>query len=141
MKNIKIKYLTNADKLKVLFADYFFIVFVAFIVDGILESNFGNDWLNPWLFRILIYLLVIFLPELYLNKTLGMKFFGVIIEGKKKGRISFQFAKYSILIFLDRYLFILVYIFRVLLYSNASLLLSEKYSGLRWEKKIYQFKS
>ena len=79
----KHKEISNILKLKILFTDYFIIIFLIFILNDLMKSILGIERGYPWLFRLLIYSIYFFLSELYFNKTLGMNLFGVSIVNKK----------------------------------------------------------
>ncbi len=116
-------------KLIILFIDYIIVISLISILD--LTFKLGEK--NPWIFWASVYSIYYVLPELYYNRTLTMKFFGVKI-GKTQNRLNRTFLLYSFLIFLDRIVLLIIYIFRLLLQGKSNLLISEKYSGLRWLK-------
>ena len=120
------------------------ILFVDFAIFGLLISlleytiyfqlDLARDF--PWLFRFFIYFIFFTLSEFFFNRTLGMKLFKVSITYKNDKKLIKAFVIYSILIMLDRFLFLLIiYFFRVFFHSKNNLLLSEKYSGIRWSKE------
>jgi hypothetical protein len=132
---------SNRLKLIILFVDYAIFSVLFLIIEDVFYNQIGFDKDYPWLFRLLIYFVFFTLPELFFNMTLGMRFFRVSIINKKKGELNKAFIKYSLLVVLDRFLLILlIYFFRVFFHSKANLLVSEKYSGLRWSKNDYQLK-
>jgi len=133
----KHKEISNILKLKILFTDYFIIIFLIFILNDLMKSILGIERGYPWLFRLLIYSIYFFLSELYFNKTLGMNLFGVSIVNKKKGKITKGFVIYSFIALLDRFILMIIYIFRVLFQSEKKLLICEKFSGLRWVRISY----
>lgn len=134
-KNKSIRKLSNRLKLVILFVDYIIFAVLFLTIEDIVYSQLGIERVYPWLFRVLIYFIFYTLSEFYFNGTIGMKFFGVSIVNKKRGKLSKSFIIYSLLVFLDRFLLLLlVYFFRVFFYSKPNLLISEKYSGLRWSK-------
>lgn len=128
----KHKEISNILKLKILFTDYFIIIFLIFILNDLMKSTLGIERGYPWLFRLFIYSIYFFLSELYFNKTLGMNLFGVSVINKKKGKITKHFVIYSFIALFDRFVLMIVYIFRVLFQSDKKLLMCEKLSGLRW---------
>lgn len=119
-------------KLLIIFVDYIIIIAIVSIISNLsvvrLEQN------HPWLFRLVIYLIYYVFSEYFFRKTLGMKFFGVFIFNKKSDSLNKRFLIYSLLIFFDRFLLLVIYIFRLLFFTDKKLLNSEKYSGLRWIK-------
>lgn len=130
-----IENLPNGIKLLVLFVDLALFAVYLSIIESLLLPIFGLEDLNTWSIVFLTYFLLFLIPEFYFNRTLGMKFFNVLIKNRRPGEINKNFITYSILVIFDRFLLIiLLYFFRVFFYSNKNLLLSEKYSGLRWSK-------
>lgn len=122
-----------SKKLKVIiiFIDYIFIItLISLLTNKSFASILDIDM--PWLFRFLIYLFYYVLMEFCFNKTLGMKLFGVSIRSKNQRKLDKSFLTYSVLVLFDRVLFLVIYIFQILLFSNKKLLISEKYSGFRW---------
>lgn len=133
--NGNIKEVSIRSKLIILFVDYAIFGLLLIFVD-IFYSNLGFVKNCPWLSILLIYFMFFTLSELFFNRTLGMKLFKVLIINKKQGILNRAFAIYSFLIILDRFLFLLIiYFFRVFFHSKKNLLLSEKYSGIRWSKE------
>jgi hypothetical protein len=126
------KSLTLKDKLVILFVDYIIVIGIILIVTDL--TKLGES--NPWLFRFSVYLIYYFISELLFNRTFGMRLFNVAIDGKKVGQFNLAFMKYSCIILIDRFVLLILYIFRMLFFSNKILMLSENYSGLRWKKKI-----
>tara|TARA_R110002072_G_scaffold99971_4_gene219822 strand:- start:2441 stop:2842 length:402 start_codon:yes stop_codon:yes gene_type:complete len=131
---VKSKILTIKDKLIILFIDYMLFGITFLITEDIFWSIPGLERQYPWLFRLFIFLIYFVFTEFYFGKTLGMKIFKVSIN-QNSYKSNIAFFKYSIIALFDRTIFIvLIYIFRVLFYSKNHLLISEKYSGLRWTK-------
>lgn len=120
-------------KLLVIFIDYIIIIAIISILNNTPVLTLEQE--HPWLFRLFIYFLYYVFPEYFYKKTLGMKFFGVFIFNKKTNSFKTRFLKYSLLVFFDRFLFLVIYTFGVLLSTDKNLLISEKFSGLIWKKK------
>ncbi|MBD1263175.1 hypothetical protein HZY62_21485 [Maribacter polysiphoniae] len=130
--------LSNRLKLNILFVDFIIFSFLFLTIEGMIYSQVDFDRVFPWLFRLLIYFMFFTLSELLFNRTLGMRLFKVSLVNKKRGELSKAFVKYSFLVVLDRFiLIILLYFFRIFFHSKKNLLISEKYSGLRWSRKQY----
>ena len=117
-------------KLIVLFVDYIIIIGIISIFDSLSITGIEEDY--PWLFRLSIYFFYYVFPEYIFKYTLAMRLFNVSLKSKKRMDFKREFLLYSVLVFFDRFLLLVVYIFRVLFFSNRNLLLSEKYSGLSW---------
>lgn len=117
-------------KLIILFVDYIIIIGIISIFDSLSITGIEEDY--PWLFRLSIYFFYYVFPEYIFKYTLAMRLFNVSLKSKKTMDFKREFLIYSVLVFFDRFLLLVVYIFRVLFYSNRNLLLSEKYSGLSW---------
>ena len=131
----KNKNLSLKTKVIILFIEYFVFFGVSSVLYNLTISFLEVDRFYPWFFRLFIYLVYYVFVEFYLNKTLCMSIFGVSISNRKKGHFSSSFLKYSLLALFDRFLFLIFYMFGVLLNYDKGILLSEKYSGLRWEKQ------
>lgn len=117
-------------KLIILFADYIIIIGIISIFDSLSMTSIEEEY--PWLFRLSIYLFYYVLPEYIFKSTLAMRLFNVSLKSKNTMDFKREFFIYSVLVFFDRFLLLVVYIFRVLFFTNRNLLLSEKYSGLSW---------
>lgn len=131
-----IETLSNKLKLIVLSLDYIIFSLLFLTIEEIVYSKLNFDRAFPWLFRLLIYFVFFTLSELIFNRTLGMRLFKVSLANKRIGKSSKAFIKYSVLVIFDRFILIfLFYFFRVFFQSKKNLLLSEKYSGLRWTRK------
>lgn len=117
-------------KLIILFVDYIIIIGIISIFDSLSITGIEEDY--PWLFRLSFYFFYYVFPEYIFKYTLAMRLFNVSLKSKKPMDFKREFLIYSVLVFFDRILLLVVYIFRVLFYSNRNLLLSEKYSGLSW---------
>jgi hypothetical protein len=119
------------SKLTILVIDYLLLI----VIISTLSTIIDFDFISPWIYWIVVYIIYYFLFELFFNQTLGMFLFRVIIINKKKRELNKPFIIYSLLIFMDRILLLILYIFRVLLNSDNKLLISEKESNIRWVKK------
>lgn len=119
-------------KLIILFIDYIIIIGIISILDFLSITGLEQDY--AWLFRLSIYFLYYVFPEYVFKCTLGMRLFNVSLKTKTFKDFKKRFFLYSVLVFFDRCLLLVIYIFGVLLLTNKNLLLSEKYSGLRWQK-------
>lgn len=129
------KSVSNSLKLLILFVDYAVFGLLFLLLDFIVFFHLEIVKISGWFFIGLVYFLFFTLSEHFFNRTIGMKLFKVSIENKKRGELNKSFIIYSLLIILDRFLLIvLFYFFRVFFHSKENLLLSEKYSGLRWIK-------
>ena len=120
-------------KLGVLIID--FNIYQGFLGILYVSNNSLSAWYReePILFALLFYLIYFVLSEYLFHRTLAMWIFGVSIPHIRKKEKN-KFLKYSLLVFLDRNLFLIVYIFRVLFSINNPLLISERYSGLKWKR-------
>jgi len=98
---------------------------------GLLGIFSNSEVIHTWTFRLLMYILYYVVPEYFFHMTIGMKIWKVKIgdSGNKN-----RFFLYSILIFLDRYIFLVFYLISILMMYNKNFLLSEKLSKLRWLK-------
>lgn len=125
--------LSLKQKLTILFVDYIIIIGIISILDSVSITGLERDYV--WSFRLSVYFLYYVFPEYFFKRTLGMKLFGVSLKMEIALK-SFEkrFLLYSILVFFDRFLLLVIYIFGTLLLTDRNLLLSEKYSGLRWRK-------
>jgi hypothetical protein len=123
--------LSMKSKLTILVIDYLLLI----VIISTLSTIIDFDFISPWIYWIVVYIIYYFLFELFFNQTLGMFLFRVIIINKKKRELNKPFIIYSLLIFMDRILLLILYIFRVLLNSDNKLLISEKESNIRWVKK------
>ena len=122
-------------KVIILLADFFLFFGVVSLSYELLISILEVDRYHPWLFRLFMYLIYYTLSELFFNRTLGMTLFGVSLSDRENGEMDKSFFKYSLIVFVDRVLLTVVYMFGVLFRSDKKLLMSEKYSGIRWVKK------
>lgn len=119
-------------KLIILFIDYILIISIISILDFCSITGLEQDY--AWLFWISIYFLYYVFPEYFFKSTLAMRLFNVSLETKNFKNFKNNFFIYSVLAFFDRCLLLVIYIFGVLLLTNKNLLLSEKYSGIRWKR-------
>ena len=127
---------SNRTKIAILFVDFFMFALIFMIIEDIMYKYLGVEKVYPWIFRLIIYFVFFTMSEFVFNATIGMKLMKVSIVNRQKGRLNMTFILYSLFVVLDRFLlFIFIYSFRVLMYSNANLILAEKISGLRWSKK------
>ena len=117
-------------KLIILFVDYIIIIIITSILDYLSITGLEQDY--AWSFRLSIYFLYYVFPEYAFKRTLGMRLFKVSLKAKTLEDFKKGFLLYSALVFFDRFLLLVVYIFGVLFLTNRNLLLSEKYSGIRW---------
>lgn len=122
--------LSLRTKLLILFIDYLFIICIIFLLKSLLSIKLGFSYsLLLWLFTYIMYYA---LPEYYFRCTLGMRLFKVSIKSKDLNNFKKGFLLYSILVFFDRFVLLIFYIFGVLFFTEKKLLISEKYSGFRW---------
>jgi len=119
-------------KVIILCIDYMIFGVVISVLDFLPVT--GLEPVYAWLIMLSIYLLYYVFPEYVFKCTLGMRLFNVSLKRKTFKDFSKRFFLYSVLVFFDRFLLLVIYIFGVLLLTNKKLLLSEKYSGLRWQK-------
>lgn len=118
-------------KLQILFTDYLIIIFLIFIIDTIFpyfDDNF------PWLFWLVIYIIFYSFPEYIFRKTIGMKIWNTEISDNRNKNFKKKFLLYSILVFLDRYVFLVIHLASAGMLFDRKLLFSEKFSDLRWKK-------
>ncbi len=128
--------LSNKLKLAILFTDYLVFSLLFLTIEYLFKAQLGLGIDYPWLFRLLIYFVFFTMMEFLFNCSLGMKLFKVSLPNRRNCHLDKAFLKYALLIIPDRFiLLILVYFFRVFFHSRENLLLSEKYSGLRWVRK------
>lgn len=122
--------LSLRTKLKILFIDYLFIICIISLLKSLLSIKLGFSYsLLFWLF---IYIMYYVLPEYYFRCTLGMRLFKVSIKSKDLNNFKKRFLLYSVIVFFDRFVLIIFYIFGVLAFTDKKLLISEKYTGFRW---------
>jgi hypothetical protein len=117
-------------KVKILFLDYIILVVIISILDAIALTGLEKEYV--WLFWLSVYILYCVFPEFIFKRTLGMKLFKVSLKPKKLNDFKNVFLLYSVLVLFDRFLILVVYLFGVLLLTDRNLLVSEKFSGLRW---------
>lgn len=128
MKNLTLK-----SKLIILFIDYIIIIIIISFLEK--ASITGLEQHYPWFFRLFIYILYYVIPEFFFKKTLGMRILKVKITDNNENKdFVTRFLIYTFLIFLDRFFFLIFYLFSAMMMFNNKLLLSEKLTNLRWEK-------
>lgn len=121
-------------KVLILFVDFTLFAILLSVIETFL-SIFDIKVFNTWLFMLLIYFTFFTIPEFHFNRTLGMKFFKVLVTNRKSVKFDKKFLVYSIFVILDRsFLLVFLHFFKALFHSKDNLLLSEKYSHLRWSK-------
>ena len=128
-KNLSLKI-----KVIILFIEYFIFSGITIFLHNIFTTVLEIDRFYSLLFVIFIYLIYYFLAEFYFNCTLCMRMFGVYITNKKEKKINSSFLIYTLLVFFDRTILIVFYMLGVIL-NYEGLLLSEKYSDLKWVRK------
>ncbi len=124
--------LSLKSKLAILFVDYIILIGIVCVLDAIALTGLEGDY--ACFFWLAVYLLYYVFPEYIFKRTFGMRFFKVTLKSQNACNFKIQFLKYSVLIFNDRILLLIIYIFGVLLQTDRNLLLSEKLSNFRWRK-------
>lgn len=125
-------------KLLILFVDFYIsqgISAIIYYADNSVSNYIRQHLLLILLLGISILILYHVLPEYFFKQTLGMKLFGAFISYKNEGSFKNKFPIYSLVALLDRRMFLIVYIARVLILSEKDLLFCEKISGLEWKKR------
>ena len=135
LKNNNEVSLSLKDKVIILFVEFFVFAGISTLLYNFFLYVIGAESFYPWHFRGFMYLIYFVLFEFFFNQTLCMIIFRVAISNRRKKEFNMPFLKYGLLVFFDRFLFIIIYMYGVMFRVKRNLLLSEKLSGLRWERK------
>lgn len=125
-------------KVLIIFIENFIFWGITFLLYNFVLSILKIDRFHPWYFRLFIYILYFVFSEFYFKKTLLMKFFNIHLTQKNMSKpfSIWTFIIYTIFIFLDRFVLVVFYMFGIfMLRTEKGLLISERFSGLRWLEK------